>query len=126
MWIYCYLLNGIGLEMDLNNSCWIWKYLTLLLNNINIWFFTLDHIWPKEIELDSVWTILLEILNYTEEWENILNVLLVYVTMTCETQSYRKITVMWMNYVNYVNYCLTDNSRKPSYVCNGIPAWLIN
>ena len=42
-----------------------------------------------EIELGciwTIWTILLDIINYTKEWENILDVLLVYVTMTCNTQ----------------------------------------
>ena len=30
---------------------------------------------------------LLDIINYTREWGNILDVLFVYVTMTCDTQS---------------------------------------
>ena len=36
--------------------------------------------------LDSIWAILLGITNYTKELGNIVDVLLVYVTMTCDTQ----------------------------------------
>ena len=49
--------------------------------------FHLVYIWPREIKLDCIWTTLLDIINYTKEWGNILDVLLVYVTITCNTQS---------------------------------------
>lgn len=71
---------------------WTWteisgyhKYLTLQLNNINILFLTPHNVWVREIELDSIGTILLDIINYSREWENILDVLLVYVTRACDT-----------------------------------------
>ena len=95
IWIYHYLLNGIGLDLDLGNSFWIQKilyfwYLTTLI-------FGFPHnIWSREIELDCIWTILLDIINYTKEWGNIRDVLFVYVTMRCNTQSCIKSTVMWM------------------------------
>ena len=38
--------------------------------------------------LDSIWAIPLDITNYTKELGNIVDVLLVYVTMTCDTQIY--------------------------------------
>ena len=50
------------------------------------------NIWCREIELNCIWTILLNIINYTKEWGKILDVLLVYVTMTCDTQSSIKST----------------------------------
>ena len=62
----------------------------MLLNNINIWFFTTHNISHKKVELDCVWTIPLDTNNYTKEWGNILDVLLTYVTMTCNTQSHIK------------------------------------
>ena len=39
-WIYYYLLNGTGLGLDLDNSCWIRKIPKFTTSNINIWFFT--------------------------------------------------------------------------------------
>ena len=35
-------------------------------------------------------TVLLDIINYTKEWGNIVDVFLVFVTMTCNTQTYIK------------------------------------
>ena len=35
-----YLLNGISLDLDLDNSFWIRKIPNFATNNINIWFFT--------------------------------------------------------------------------------------
>ena len=86
IWIYYYPLNGIELDLDLDNSGYE-KYFTMLLNNINIWFFTPHNIWPREVKLDCIWTIPLDIINYTKELGNILDVLLIYVTMICNTQS---------------------------------------
>ena len=40
IWIYYYLLNGIGVDLDLESLPGYEKYLTLLLNSINIWFIT--------------------------------------------------------------------------------------
>ena len=40
---------------------------------------------PREIELDSVWTILLDIINHIKEWGNTLDML--FVTMKCDTHS---------------------------------------
>ena len=47
----------------------------MLFNNINIWFSTPHNIWSKEIELECIWTILLEIINYSKEWGNIVDVI---------------------------------------------------
>ena len=33
-----------------------------------------------------IWSILLDLINYTKQWGNILDVLLVFVTMICDTQ----------------------------------------
>ena len=57
IWIYYYLLNGTGLALVLDNSCWIPK--NNANNNINICFFT--HInYPKEIGLDLVTNYLID------------------------------------------------------------------
>ena len=40
IWIYCYLLNGIRLELDLDNFCWIQEIPNFATNNMNIWLFT--------------------------------------------------------------------------------------
>ena len=40
IWIYYYLLNGIKLALDLDNSCWIQIIPNFATNKINIWFFT--------------------------------------------------------------------------------------
>ena len=40
IWIYYYLLNEIKLELDLDNTCLIWKIPSFATNNLNIWFFT--------------------------------------------------------------------------------------
>ena len=45
------------------------------------------NIWPREIELDCSWTICVDIINHTKELGNILDVLLVFVTVACDTQS---------------------------------------
>ena len=47
---------------------------------------------------------LLDIINYTKEWGNILDESLIYVIMTCNTQSSIKSTVMWMEISSYTNY----------------------
>ena len=73
------------------------KYLTLPLNDINIWFFTPHNICLSKIVLGCIWTILLDIINYTKEWGNILDMLLVYMTMKCDTQSSIISTVMWID-----------------------------
>ena len=40
IWIYCYLLNRIGLDLELHNSNLVQKYLTdIATNNSNVWFF---------------------------------------------------------------------------------------
>ena len=105
IWIYYYLSNRIGLSLDLDNSFWIRKIIYFLLfNNINIWFSTPLNIWSRDIELDCIWTILLEIINYSIEWGNTADVLLVYVTMTCNTQSCIKSTVIWMEISSCTNY----------------------
>ena len=48
IWIYCYLLNEVGLNLDLHNSSLVQKILTVAAtNNINVWFFkhhTLSHL----------------------------------------------------------------------------------
>ena len=105
IWIYYYLSNRIGLSLDLDNSFWIRKIIYFLLfNNINIWFSTPLNIWSRDIELDCIWTILLEIINYSIEWRNTADVLLVYVTMTCNAQSCIKSTVIWMEISSCANY----------------------
>ena len=39
IWIYCYLSNGIGLDLELHNSNLVKKYLTdFATNNSNVWF----------------------------------------------------------------------------------------
>ena len=60
----------------------------LLLNNINIWFFTPHNIWPRKIELECIWIILLDKINCTKKWGDIVDVLLVFVTMTCNIESW--------------------------------------
>ena len=65
------------------------KYFTLLLNNIKIWCFLTQGNWT--------WTIPLDKINYTKEWRYFLDVLLVYVTMKCDTHSCIKSKIMWMN-----------------------------
>ena len=99
-----YPLNGIGLDMDLDNSFWIWKILNCLLNNINICFFTPHNIWPREVELSYIWTIPLNIVNYTKEWGNILDALLTYVTMAFNTQCWIIGTIIWMELSSCTNY----------------------
>ena len=95
-------INGIWLGLDQDNCFWIRKiYLTVLLNNINIWFFKPHNIWPREVDLDCIWTILLDIIHYTKKWENILYVLLTYVNMTCNIQSCIKSVVIWMEISSY-------------------------
>ena len=87
IWIYHYLLNGIGLNLDLGNSFWIRKTLNFwYLNNISFSHHTISDLG----KLDCIWAIPLDIINYTKEWRNILEVLLVYVTMKCDTQSCTK------------------------------------
>lgn len=39
IWIYYYLPNGIRLNMDRENSCWIGNMPNFATNKINIWFF---------------------------------------------------------------------------------------
>ena len=63
----------------------------MLFNKLTLGF--PHNIWSKEIELDYIWTILLHKINYTREWGHILDVLLVYVTMTFDTQSCIKSTM---------------------------------
>ena len=61
-------LNVTGSDSDLDNTFWLRKYLILLLNSINIWFFTPHNILVKEIELGCIWTILLGIITL-KNWE---------------------------------------------------------
>ena len=105
----CVIKEGFFLNFLLNTWTWIAlsgyeKYLIVLLNNINIWFFKPHNIWSREIELDCFWTIPLDIINYTKECGNILDELLTYVTMTCNTQSCTKSAVMWMEISSCINY----------------------
>ena len=92
---------------------------------------------------------LLDIINYTKEWGNILDVFLVFVTITCYTQScikkhsivdgdiimhklpkdgtVRNARINAKNSNSTVKKQLENsNSRKSSYFCNGFSAWLIN
>ena len=40
IWIYCYLLNGIRIDLELHNSNMVQKYLTdFATKNNNVWFF---------------------------------------------------------------------------------------
>ena len=95
------------LDLDLDNSFWIQKILYFW--HLATLTFAFPHnIWCREIELDCIWTILLDIINYTEEWGKILDVLLVYVTMTCDTQSCIKSTVMWMEISSCTNYQMME------------------
>ena len=62
IWIYYYLLNGIRLDLDLDNSCWIRKIPSFATtNNINICFHTQNMVfhapniaWPRKIELPKL------------------------------------------------------------------------
>ena len=36
------------------------------------------------MKLNCIWTILFDIIKYTKKWGNILDVLLIYVTMICD------------------------------------------
>ena len=42
-WVYYYLLNRIRLDLDLDNSCWIWKYLTLIQTTLTFGFSHTKH-----------------------------------------------------------------------------------
>ena len=88
-------------------------------------------IWCQEIELDCIWTILLDIINYTKEWRNILDLLLVYVTMTMrypelhKTQSnvdgdiiMHKLPKDGAARAAWINAILKD-----TYFCDDLPAW---
>ena len=44
IWIYYYLLNGIRLDLDLDNSCWIRKIPNFATSSINIFIFYTPHI----------------------------------------------------------------------------------
>ena len=43
-WVYYYLLNGIRLDLGLDNSCWTRKYLTLLKTTFTFRFSHTKHI----------------------------------------------------------------------------------
>ena len=43
IWIYCYLLNGIGLDQDLHNSSLVKKIADFATNNSNVWFSNTTH-----------------------------------------------------------------------------------
>ena len=47
----------------------------MLFNKINIWFSTPRNICAREIELECIWTIVLEIINYSKEWGNTVDVI---------------------------------------------------
>ena len=63
-------------------------------------------IWSREVELDCIWAIPLDIISYTKEWGNILDALLTFVTMTYNTQSGIKNAVMWME----ISSCTKDGA----------------
>ena len=79
--------------MELDQT-WTWrtfsgyeKHLIMLLSHINIWFFRPRNIWPTEVEGGFIWTIPLNIINWTKEWGKILDMLMPYVTMKYNTKS---------------------------------------
>ena len=59
IWIYCYLLNGIRINLDLDSSCWIQKMpnlttLTFVYSHTNMVFHAPSIASPREIKLTKL------------------------------------------------------------------------
>ena len=55
IWGYYYFLSRPRLDVDLDNSCCIQKYLSLLQTTLKFVFFhTPNQAWPRKTEVDSL------------------------------------------------------------------------